>query len=117
MLIIAGWLAVDPAQRDDFVDSHRKLIERSRHALGCLDLAISADPMDPARVNLLERWDNEQHLAAWRAIADPPEPVAEVLGGDVQKYQISSAGPPFDQPTTANPPTITQGDHDARAHR
>ncbi len=53
---------------------------------------MSADPVEDGRVNIFELWDSEEHLEAWRAVADPP-PQPEILDGDVRKYQISSTGP------------------------
>jgi quinol monooxygenase YgiN len=95
MLIIAGWLSVPPEDRDTYVANHEDLIRRSRRALGCLDLAISADPVDPGRVNMFERWESEEQLNAWRAAADPPAQFTEILDADVQKHEISKSGPPF----------------------
>lgn len=96
MLIIAGKLYVAPEARDAYVESHRALIQQARAAPGCMDLAISADLIDPGRVNNFEQWQSEEHLAAFRAVARPPMAATEILGEDVQKHQISSSGPPFD---------------------
>jgi quinol monooxygenase YgiN len=94
MLIIAGELYMAPQDRDKWVEAHYDVIKRARSAPGCLDLYISADPVDEGRVNLFELWESEGLLEAWRAVADPP-PQPQILGGSVQKYQISSSGPPF----------------------
>lgn len=53
MLIIAGFAEVDASERDDYVAAHRDLIMRCRRAPGCLDVAISADPINAKRVNVL----------------------------------------------------------------
>jgi quinol monooxygenase YgiN len=71
MLIIAGHLEVDADRRDDYVAAHRDLLRRGRQAPGCLDLAISADPLSATRVNNFERWETREHLdaiAATRAV-------------------------------------------------
>ncbi|MEY9211875.1 antibiotic biosynthesis monooxygenase [Thermobifida halotolerans] len=96
MLIIAGKLYVAPEDRDKYIESHEDLLQRARKQPGCLDLAISADPVEAGRVNMFELWESEEHLAAWREVANAPAPVTEFLGGDIQKYQISSVGPVFD---------------------
>ena len=72
MLIIAGHLEMAPARRDEFVAEHRDLIRRAREAPGCLDVAISADPLEPGRVNTLERWASVGELTAFRAVANAP---------------------------------------------
>jgi len=101
MLIIAGKIYVDPGHRAEFVASHEDLMRRARAQPGCLDVTIAADPSEPGRVTMFEHWESEAHLAAWRAVADPPAPVTEFLGGDVQKHQISTSGPPFGQDAAA----------------
>ena len=95
MVIVAGWFSVAPEDRDKFVDGHEDLIRRARKAPGCLDLAISGDPVDPSRVNMFELWESDDALNAWRAVANPPAQFTEILGGDVQKHEISKSGPPF----------------------
>ena len=56
MWIIAGYVTVDEGKRDAFVEAHRDLITRARQAPGCLDVAITADPVDPRRIYNYERW-------------------------------------------------------------
>lgn len=96
MLIVAGWLNVVPEDRNKYVEMHKDVVLRGRAAPGCLDLAISEDPLDAGRVNIFEYWESEAQLAEWRARADPPASFTRILGGDVQKHQISASGPPFD---------------------
>ncbi|KAA5833681.1 antibiotic biosynthesis monooxygenase family protein [Saccharopolyspora hirsuta] len=95
MLIIAGHVQVDPAQRDAFVAAHRDLVDRARRAPGCLDLAITADPLDPARVNNFERWESEEALAAWRAVADAPDTGIAITGDHVLKFSVTDVRSPF----------------------
>ena len=95
MLIIAGKEYVAPEERDASVESYKDRIQRARAAPGCLDAAISADSVEPGRINSFELWASEEHLAAWRAVAHAPEATTNTLRADVQKYQISSSGPPF----------------------
>lgn len=95
MLIIAGYLLLAPSDRDLFVDGHLDLIQRARQAPGCLDLAISADPTDASRVNNYELWENEESLADWRKIANPPHLNIDFHGGHMAKYHIEKTGPVF----------------------
>ncbi|MGQ9425840.1 putative quinol monooxygenase [Gilvimarinus sp. F26214L] len=94
-VVIAGWFTVDPSKRDEVVDSFKDLVVRAREAKGCLDLAITADPVDPARINNFELWVSESHLNSWRKIANPPENITPMLQVDVQKHMIDRSGPPF----------------------
>lgn len=95
MLIIAGYLEVDAARRDEFVAAHVDLLQRGRAAPGCLDLAISADPLHTARVNNFEQWESREHLDAWRQIAAAPDTGISISGDDMMEYQVVEVGPPF----------------------
>jgi quinol monooxygenase YgiN len=89
MLIITGHVMVDPAEREEYVAAHADLVRRARQAPGCLDMAICADPVDPARVNNLERWESKEHLDAWREVADAPARFAQIVRGDVRMYTVT----------------------------
>jgi len=97
VLIVAGHIYVPLKERDAWVTANREILARVRLEPGCIDLAITADMLDPGRVNLFELWESEEHLAAWRAIANPP-PKPPILSTTVLKHQISGSGPPFDPP-------------------
>ena len=75
-------------------------MRRAREAPGCLDVAITADSLDPARIspariNNDERWASAEHLDAWRAVAHAPDVGAEMLGVDVGLYDAADRRPPF----------------------
>ncbi|MFZ4452441.1 putative quinol monooxygenase [Salibacterium aidingense] len=94
-VIIAGWFTVDPDKRDEVVKAHEDLVKRARQAPGCLDLAITADPVDSSRVNNFEYWQSEKDLESFRAIANPPKQITPLLNVEMQKHVISKSGPPF----------------------
>ena len=62
MVIVAGHITVDPAQRESYLADSVSVVERARATAGCLDCAISADLIDPGRVNLFERWESQKAL-------------------------------------------------------
>ena len=94
MVIIAGHLLVDPAERDAGVAAHADLVRRARGFDGCLHLAITADPLDPARINNVEVWRDAAALDAWRAVAHAPEGPA-VVSAEVRRYDARDGGPLF----------------------
>jgi quinol monooxygenase YgiN len=61
--IIAGWLDYG-VNRDAVLAAFTACAEASRLEDGCLDYVVTADPSEPGRVVVFERWDDEQHLAA-----------------------------------------------------
>jgi len=70
-------------------------VRRAREAPGCLDLAISADSVDPRGVNNFELWESQEDLDAWRAVASPPDTGIEPSGGEMQEYEIARSKDPF----------------------
>ena len=95
MLIIAGYTEVDASKRDDYVAAHQDLVMRCRRAPGCLDVAISSDPLNARRVNVFERWESRDDLEAWRAVADAPDTGTEILTEAVMLYTVADVRPPF----------------------
>lgn len=95
MWIIAGHVVVDEDERDRYVDRHRDLVERCRRAAGCLDVAITADTVDPRRINNFERWESWDALEAWRAQAEAPVTGITVVEVDVTAYEVTGTRPPF----------------------
>jgi hypothetical protein len=80
MLIIAG---------------HVTVVRRARAAPGCLDVAITADPLDPGRVNNLERWESADHLDRWRAVAHAPDLGVPIVDDQVRLYDVTGERSPF----------------------
>jgi quinol monooxygenase YgiN len=72
MIIVAGYTRTDVHKRDASVQAFAAMVERARQQDGCVDLSISADSVDPERVNLFECWRDEQAWNAWRKIAKGP---------------------------------------------
>jgi quinol monooxygenase YgiN len=95
VLIIAGYLIMDPLDRAQFVDAHLDLVNRARAASGCLDLAISPDPVDARRVNNYEAWDSEDSLNAWRLVAAAPHLDIKFTDGEMSKYLVETTAPVF----------------------
>src|SRR6266568_1974116 len=54
MVIVAGHITVEPQQRESYLAGCVRIVEQARRAVGCLDVAICADLVDPGRVNISE---------------------------------------------------------------
>ncbi|GAA4909045.1 quinol monooxygenase YgiN [Actinomycetospora succinea] len=95
MLIIAGHSRVAPERRDALVAEFADLVRRAREAPGCLDAAITADSVDPGRIDVLERWASQADLDHWRSIAHAPDVGDAVLATKVSLFEVSAERPPF----------------------
>ncbi len=93
MLIVAGWIRVDPTERQAYLDDSAAVVDQARAAPGCLDFALSADVVDPGRINVHERWDSEIELLAFRGDGSNDDQLVAVLDADVQRYEIAAVGP------------------------
>jgi quinol monooxygenase YgiN len=91
MLIVAGHFDVDPAERDAFLEGRVEAMKKTRTEGGCLEYVMSADPVDPTRVMLFERWADQAAFDAHMAgIADGPRPTGPAPKGfSVMIYDIA----------------------------
>ena len=64
MVIVGGRFEVDPAERDAFLAERHELMRTSRSEDGCLEYTFAADPLEPDRVILFERWESQEALEA-----------------------------------------------------
>ena len=94
MLIIAGTLTVDPADRERFLDANAEVVPLARRAAGCLDFVQAADPLDAGRINVFERWESEEALLAFRGAGQPASDSPPIRSADVKRYVIASIGDP-----------------------
>jgi quinol monooxygenase YgiN len=100
MLIIAGTLHIEPTERESYLDACRSVVSHARSAPGCLDFSLSADLVEPDRINVYERWETEADLLRFRDSAAPddvgpsPQQLAGIRHAQVLRYEVSAAGPP-----------------------
>lgn len=100
MVIVAGHTTVDPEERESYLDGCVRPVKQARAASGCLDLAISADLIDPGRINVFERWESQAALDAFRASAPSPQQDTAMLSASVQEYDIADVRPAFGEGRT-----------------
>ena len=94
MIIIAGHELVDAAKRDSVVDAHRDLVSRARAFDGCMHVAITADSVDPERINSVEVWRDADAMDQWRGQADAPD-AEDPKFTSVKRYDATDGGPLF----------------------
>jgi len=96
MLIVAGHFDVDPSDRDAFIEDRVEAVKASRAEQGCITYAFSADPVEPGRVLLFERWEDKPSLAAHlEGLRSAPQARRDIkiLGVEVQQYEVGEVGP------------------------
>jgi quinol monooxygenase YgiN len=97
VVIVGGTFEVEPDAREEFIASRYALMHESRAEPGCLEYTFSADPIDPARVVLFERWADKDaldaHLAARRAAAPPPAAGPSPKSSSILVYDVTGERP------------------------
>lgn len=94
MIIIAGWLQVDPADRGRYLADCIPVMQQAKTAAGCLDFILTADSMEPDRIRVFERWESDEDLQRFRGAGPDAEQSAQIQAADVRKYRISAIEPP-----------------------
>ena len=92
VIIVGGEFRLDPEQRDAFLASRIDMMERSRSEPGCLEYTFAADPLDPGRVILFERWESQEvldeHLNGVRSRPQPTAPAPQA--SSITLFDVSS---------------------------
>jgi len=90
MLIVAGHFEVDPSDQEAFVAGKVEAMRSTRAEAGCLEYAMTVDPLDPTRVLRFERWADQAAFDAHMAgLATAPTSTGPAPKGfDVKIYDI-----------------------------
>ncbi|KRE29938.1 antibiotic biosynthesis monooxygenase [Mycobacterium sp. Soil538] len=91
MIIVAGHLMVDPADRQSYLTGCATVVRQARAAPGCLDFAISADLVDLGRINVYEQWESPADVEAFRSSGPSDEQLAAIRSASVAEYRITGA--------------------------
>jgi quinol monooxygenase YgiN len=89
VVIVAGHIVVDPQERDDYLAGCVEAVRQARRAPGCLDFALSADLLEPARINIFERWESVTAVEAFRGSGPSDDQGAAILTASVAQYDVA----------------------------
>lgn len=94
MIIVAGFVDFAPHDRATFLDLAQDAIKRCRAEQGCLEYSFTEDRLDPARVRVLEMWEDEEalsrHIDSVEAGGGPPHSV-EIIAEHLVRYDVSAS--------------------------
>jgi len=86
--IVAGHIVVEPGDRDTYLAGCISVVRAARQANGCLDFAVSADPVEPGRVNVYERWQSRAAVEEFRGSGPSEELGAAISEVVVSEYEV-----------------------------
>jgi quinol monooxygenase YgiN len=89
MVIVAGHIVIDPQQRESYLADCVNVVEQARRAPGCLDFAITADLVEPGRIDIFERWESQAAVEAFRGSGPSDEQAAAILAASVAEYDVA----------------------------
>jgi quinol monooxygenase YgiN len=89
MVIVAGQIFVNPAQRESYLADCVSVVEQARRAQGCLDFSITADLLEPGRINVFERWETQEAVKTFRGSGPSEEQSAVILAASVSEYDVA----------------------------
>jgi quinol monooxygenase YgiN len=75
------------------------VVEQARGTAGCVDFAITADLIDPGRVNIFERRESQAAVETFRSSGPSNEQGAAMLSASVAEYDIADVRPVFGERT------------------
>jgi quinol monooxygenase YgiN len=85
---VVGHVTVEPQQREAYLAGCVSVVEQARGTAGCLDFAITADLIDPGRVNIFERWASQAAVEAFRS-GPSDEQGAAMRSASVAEYDVA----------------------------
>jgi quinol monooxygenase YgiN len=88
MVIVAGYLLVEPSERDSYLVGCKAVVERARSTRGCLDFTISADLLDPSRIDVFERWESRAAVDAFRGSGPSDEQRGSIVSASISEYDV-----------------------------
>ncbi|WP_067536501.1 putative quinol monooxygenase [Nocardia crassostreae] len=90
MIIVAGHIRVEAGERESYLAGCVKVVEQARRAPGCLEFSITADIVNPERIVIFERWDNQASVEAFRGRGPSDEQSAAILSASVTEYDVTA---------------------------
>lgn len=112
MVIVGGHVVVDPTERDDYLSGFVEVVRHARRTPGCLDFSLSADLIEPGRINVFERWESRAALEAFRGSSPSGEQGVAIVSAEVAEYDVTSERNLEDAATT--PVFLTRRPRSAR---
>ena len=91
MIIVAGQLQVDAEEREGYLAECADLIRQARRTAGCVDFFLTADPLEPGRINVFEQWESVAAVEAFRGSGPSGDQQASIRSAAVFQHEIATS--------------------------
>jgi quinol monooxygenase YgiN len=88
-----------PSSAKSYLAGCVSVVEQARGTAGCVDFAITADLIDPGRVNIFERRESQATVETFRSSGPSNEQGAGMHSASVAEYDIADVRPVFGEHT------------------
>lgn len=89
VIIVSGFLKVDPDDRASYLEGCHHVVEAARACAGCVDFHISADLIEAERVNIFEQWESSEEVEAFRGSGPTDHQQAAIVEARVMQHEIT----------------------------
>jgi quinol monooxygenase YgiN len=91
MVIVSGWIQVEPAARASYLEGCVDVVVAARAAPGCIDFHLAADPIEPGRINVFEQWASVAAVESFRGSGPSDDQQGLILAAHVEQHEIASS--------------------------
>ena len=91
MYIVSGYLTIASDRRDEYLSRCTDIVIAARSAPGCVDFALSADLLEPDRVNVFECWQDVESLDRFRESGPDDELIELIIRGDTWQHEVAAS--------------------------
>lgn len=91
MIVVAGWLRVDPDRRDAYLQGCRPVVEAARAEAGCVDFSVAPDLIDPGRINVFEQWEAVADVERFRGSGPSDDQQDAILDAHVVQHTVAAS--------------------------
>ncbi len=98
MLVVAGVVRIDAAERDEAIEAIAEVMQDARNAPGCISFVFSIDIEDSTLLHVFEEWESREALHDF--VRAPRVEALRIRVGNrgirevsLERYEITSVGP------------------------
>ncbi|MEP1126635.1 MAG: antibiotic biosynthesis monooxygenase [Ilumatobacter sp.] len=91
MIIVSGFLRVDPDERASYLEGCRQVVRAARASDGCIDFHISADPIEADRINIFEQWEYTEAVETFRGSGPSDDQQSAILDAKVMQHEVTGS--------------------------
>lgn len=88
MIIVAGHLVVAATHRAAYLAKVASVTRYARSYPGCLEFVQVADPIEPDRIHIFERWSSADALSRFRDEPFDLPPLPPVQAANIAEYEV-----------------------------